>query len=115
MRSRHLRCWKVWARDSRSKGSIWRRSASRAARDLGAVIERFQEAGIEFVHPMREQPWGQCVVRVYDPDRHTVEVSEPIPVFVARFLNQGMSAEQAAERTSIPPEVVQQIVQSVDE
>lgn len=82
--------------------------------DLDAVMERFQEAGIEFVHPMREQPWGQRVVRVYDPDGHIVEVGEPIPVFVARFLSQGMSVEQAAERTSVPVEVVQQIAVSVD-
>jgi hypothetical protein len=79
------------------------------------VVERFQETGVEFVHPLREQPWGQRVVRVYDPDGHIVEVGEPIPVFVARFLGQGMSMEQAAERTSVPVEVVQQIAASAGE
>lgn len=81
--------------------------------DLDGVIERFQGASVEFVHPLREQPWGQRVVRVYDPDRHIIEVGEPIPVFVARFLGQGMSVEQAAERTGVPVEVVQQIAVSV--
>ena len=80
--------------------------------DLDAVIERFQEGGVKFVHPMREQPWGQRVVRIYDPDGHIVEVGEPIPVFVVRFLEQGMSVEQAAARTSVPVEVVQQIAES---
>jgi catechol 2,3-dioxygenase-like lactoylglutathione lyase family enzyme len=84
------------------------------AGDLDAVIERLQGSGVEFVHPLREQPWGQRVVRVYDPDRHIVEVGEPIPVFVARFLSQGMSVEQAAERTGVPVEAVQQIAVSVD-
>ena len=58
---------------------------------------------------MREQPWGQQVVRVRDPDGHIVEVGEPIPVFVARFLAQGMSVDEAAERTSVPADVVRQI------
>jgi catechol 2,3-dioxygenase-like lactoylglutathione lyase family enzyme len=78
--------------------------------DVSGMVKRFEEAGIEFVHPMREQPWGQRVVRVYDPDGHIVEVGEPIPVFVARFLGQGMSVEQVAERTSVPVEAVRQIV-----
>jgi predicted enzyme related to lactoylglutathione lyase len=82
--------------------------------DVNGVVERFEEAGVKFVHPMREQPWGQRVVRVYDPDGHIVEVGEPIPVFVTRFLSQGISVEQAAERTGIPVEAVQQIAASVD-
>ena len=81
--------------------------------DVNGVVKRFEEAAVEFVHPLREQPWGQRVVRVYDPDGHIVEVGEPIPVFVARFLSQGMSVEQVAERTSVPVEVVQQIAASV--
>lgn len=82
--------------------------------DVNGMVERFEEAGIEFVHPMREQPWGQRVVRVYDPDGHIVEVGEPIPVFVMRFLGQGMSVEQVAERTGMPVEVVQQIAQNMN-
>jgi hypothetical protein len=82
--------------------------------DLAAVVERFQEAGVELVHPLREQPWGQRVVRVYDPDRHIIEVGEPMSVVVSRFLDQGMSAEQATERTGMPVEVVQQIAQSMN-
>ena len=78
--------------------------------DVNGVVVRFEEAGIKFVHPMREQPWGQRVVRVYDPDGHIIEVGEPIPVFVTRFLQEGMTVEQAAERTSVPVEVVPAVV-----
>jgi catechol 2,3-dioxygenase-like lactoylglutathione lyase family enzyme len=81
--------------------------------DLDAVVKLFEEAGVAFVHPLREQPWGQRVIRVYDPDGHIVEVGEPIPVFVARFLTQGMSVEQAAERTSVPLETVRQIAETM--
>ena len=77
--------------------------------DLDTVSARLSEAGVQFVHPIREQPWGQRVFRIYDPDGHTVELGEPIPVFIRRFLNQGMSAGKVAERTSMPLEIVRQI------
>jgi catechol 2,3-dioxygenase-like lactoylglutathione lyase family enzyme len=82
--------------------------------DVEGVMQRFGEAGVEFVHPLREQPWGQRVVRIYDPDRHIIEVGEPMSVVVSRLLGQGMSVEQAAERTGMPVEAVQQIAASVD-
>ena len=77
--------------------------------DLDGVMQRFIEAGVKLVHALREQPWGQRVVRVYDPDGHIIEVGEPIPVFVMRLLDQGLSVQQAAERTSVPVEVVRKI------
>ena len=80
--------------------------------DLDAVVKLFEEAGVTFVHPLREQPWGQRVVRVYDPDGHIVEVGEPMWVVVQRFLAQGMSTATVAERTSMPLAVVEQIAQN---
>jgi hypothetical protein len=81
------------------------------ADDLDAVWARLSEAGLQLVHPLREQPWGQRVFRLYDPDGHIVELGEPMPVVILRFLAQGMSAKEVAGRTSMPVEVVQQIAQ----
>jgi hypothetical protein len=61
------------------------------------------------VHPLREHPWGQCVFRVYDPDGHIVEIGEPMPIVIQRFLAQGLSLEAVSEKTSMPLEIVQQI------
>jgi len=83
------------------------------ASDIESVLARFEEAGVEFVHSLREQPWGQRVVRVYDPDRHIVEVGEPMPVVIERFLAQGLSVEQTTERTSMPVEVVQKVAEAM--
>jgi catechol 2,3-dioxygenase-like lactoylglutathione lyase family enzyme len=77
--------------------------------DLDAIWTRLSNASVEVVHPVHEQPWGQRVIRVYDPDGHIVEVGEPMPLVIARFLAQGMAAEEVAERTLMPLEVVQQI------
>ena len=82
--------------------------------DLDAAWTKLSNAGVEVVHPLREQPWGQRVLRVYDPDGHVVELGEPIPVFVHRFLDQEMAAEAVAERTSLPVEVVREIEKTRD-
>lgn len=78
--------------------------------DLQAAWDRLMEAGVRPVHPLREHPWGQCVFRVYDPDGHIVEIGEPMPVVIRRFLAQGMSPEAVAEKTSMPTEIIQQMV-----
>jgi catechol 2,3-dioxygenase-like lactoylglutathione lyase family enzyme len=75
---------------------------------LEAVCERLETAGVVFVHPLREQPWGQRVIRFYDPDRHILEIGEPMPAVIARFLSQGMTAEEIAQRTYMPVGVVRQ-------
>ena len=82
--------------------------------DIHNIWETISSKKIKLVHPLREQPWGQLVFRIYDPDGHIVEVGEPIPVFVSRFLAQGMSVEEVAERTSVPKEAVQKIAENLN-
>lgn len=77
--------------------------------EIQAVWERISSGNIKLVHPLKEQPWGQLVFRIYDPDDHIIEIGEPIAVFVSRFLSSGMSVEEVASRTSVPKEGVQQI------
>lgn len=72
---------------------------------------RFSEAEVELVHPMIEQPWGQRVFRLYDPDSHIVEIGEPLPIVVKRFLDQGMGVEEVAEKTMLPLEAVKKIAE----
>lgn len=68
--------------------------------DLDAVLQRLSDAGVQFVHSVREQPWGQRVFRCYDPDVHIVEIGEPMQAVIRRFLAQGMSEEETARRSS---------------
>jgi hypothetical protein len=60
------------------------------------------------VHEIREYPWGQRDIRIYDPDKHIVEIAEDIGVVIKRFIRQGMSVEEVAECTMFPLEVVKQ-------
>lgn len=79
--------------------------------NLDAFSDRVAEGGAEVIHSVREQPWGQRVLRIADPDGHIVEVAEPMHVVVARFASQGLDADAIAARTSMPLGVVRQILQ----
>ena len=61
---------------------------------------------IRYVHPVIEHRWGQRVVRFYDPDNHIIEVGENIKVVCRRFLDQGMTVEEVAERMDVPIQFV---------
>lgn len=64
--------------------------------------------GLRWVHEIKEYPWGQRDVRIYDPDRHIVEIAENMNTVIKRFLSQGLSVEEIAKRTMFPLEVVKQ-------
>ncbi|WP_349673139.1 VOC family protein [Lacrimispora sp.] len=66
--------------------------------------------GIEFIHKAKEYPWGQRVIRFYDYDKFIVEVAESMASVAKRFLTQGLSVEETAERTMYPVEFVKSLM-----
>ncbi len=79
--------------------------------DLQATYQRLQEAGVEFIHAIREQPWGQRVMRLYDPDGHIVEIGETMEAVVWRFHSQGLTIDQVSQKSSMPREFVERVIQ----
>jgi catechol 2,3-dioxygenase-like lactoylglutathione lyase family enzyme len=65
-----------------------------------------QFSGIIYVHRAKEYPWGQRVIRFYDPDFHIIEVGESMESVFRKFYKQGMSIVEVAARTSHPAEFV---------
>ncbi len=55
-----------------------------------------------YVHPVIEHPWGQRVIRFYDPDHHIIEVGENMETVCKRFLNAGMKVEEITKRMGVP-------------
>ena len=77
--------------------------------DLDKVYaEAIDIPGLQWVHEIKEYPWGQRNIRIYDPDLHIVEIAEDMNTVFKRFFSQGMSAEEIAERTMFPLEAVKQ-------
>ncbi len=64
--------------------------------------ERLQKFDVDYVHPVKEHSWGQRVVRIYDPDKHIIEIGENVKSVCQRFLDSGMTAKQVAERMDVP-------------
>ncbi len=45
--------------------------------DIDACFARLNSR-VQLIHPLVRQVWGQRVFRFYDPDRHAVEIGEPL-------------------------------------
>lgn len=74
--------------------------------EFDSFIEKIEKLDVCYVHPVKEQPWGQRVVRFYDPDGHIIEVGENLKTVCKRFLESGMSPEQVARRMDTSIEFV---------
>lgn len=68
--------------------------------------DTLRKCDVPYVHPVKEHSWGQRVVRFYDPDRHIIEVGENMKAVCKRFIDSGMTPEQAAARMDVPVEYV---------
>jgi len=78
--------------------------------EIEAVEQRLQAARVEFIHPVIEQPWGERVLRVYDPDGHILEIGESLEAAARRFHHNGKTIEWIIEKIGMPREFVEQAV-----
>ena len=67
-------------------------------------LKKFDD--IEYVHQPKKYDWQQRVVRIYDPDKHIIEIGESMGVIAKRYLNQGLSVEETANIIQHPVEFV---------
>ena len=82
---------------------------------IEAFLERLDNStfDIEYLNRCKEHDWGQRVIRLYDPDRHVIEVGEEMEYVARRFLKQGMTAEQTAKKTQLPLSQVEALIENV--
>jgi catechol 2,3-dioxygenase-like lactoylglutathione lyase family enzyme len=81
--------------------------------DIVGTRDSLRELGVRFIHDIVEQPWGQRVLRVYDPDMYIVEVGEPMDIVIKRFISKRMSVEDVAARTSMPLDIVRRVAEQI--
>lgn len=80
--------------------------------NIDNLIERLKSINnIHYIHDLIEHPWGQRVIRVYDPDMHIIEIGESMESVAKRFLSQGFSIEETARLTQHPIEFVEKCLQ----
>lgn len=74
--------------------------------DIDGDAARVKGAGVELLHKVKEYPWGQRVLRFFDPDGNLIELGESMRSVAMRYFAQGMSDEEVAQRTQHPIELV---------
>ncbi len=74
--------------------------------DFVKTLEKHTEVTV--FTALEEAPWGQRTLRLLDPDRHVVEVSESMEAVVKRLLATGMTVEAVSEKAMMPIDFVEQ-------
>ena len=78
--------------------------------DFDAFLKKLElRDDIEYIHPAKKYPWQQRVVRIYDPDKHIIEVGEAMAAIARRYLAEGKSIEETAQIIQHPVEFVQNV------
>lgn len=81
------------------------------AEDFDAFLKTLRTfPEVELVRPPLEHGWGQRVVRLYDPDRHIVEVGEPMSRVAKRFRDGGLTEEGVARRMDVSLEYARELL-----
>ncbi len=73
------------------------------------AIEAFAAAlgeRVRLAHPIQTAPWAQRTIRFYDPDGNLVEVGEAMDAVARRLAADGLSPDEVATRTLMPPAFV---------
>ena len=80
--------------------------------EINEIASKIKSIGLEILHDVKEEPWGQKTFRFFDHDNHIIEIGESMEVFVNRFYLEGMNAIEISERTSVPLETVKSLISS---
>ena len=76
--------------------------------DIDSFVSKLSHfKDLEYIHSLFEHPWGQRVVRFYDPDKHIIEVGENMVMVVRKFIGSGLSVQETAIRMDVPVDYVQ--------
>ncbi|MBT8508554.1 hypothetical protein AZH53_09070 [Methanomicrobiaceae archaeon CYW5] len=78
--------------------------------DLAPCLHAVTCEGLTFLHPVREEPWGQMTFRCFDPDGHLIEVGETVAGFIGRMHREGMSVAAIAEKTGVAEPVIEEVL-----
>ena len=84
---------------------------------MDAFIKRLENwsGEIEYVNRLMEHPWGQRVIRLYDPNGHMIEVGESMEYVARRYLESGMSAEETAWKTQLGIGYVETLMKQMED
>lgn len=71
-------------------------------------VPKLKSKGINLIHDVAEEQWGQHTVRFYDPDGNILELGESMAGFCKRLFRSGLSIPEVSEKTGIPQRKVKE-------
>jgi len=77
--------------------------------DIEQICENLKNEKIEFIHKLREQPWKQLVVRIYDPDKNIVEIGETLERLIYRLYQQNHSSDDISIMTGLDKTFIERL------
>jgi len=86
--------------------SLYKSKAEKLTREL----ERLSKEEVEFIHSIREEPWGQRIFRVFDCDGHILEFAESMESVVFRLDEQGLDVNEIASKSKMPLNFINSIL-----
>lgn len=80
--------------------------------NMDGFIEKLEKSKvvIEYLNKSIDHDWGQRVVRIFDPDRHVIEIGESMEYVARRLIKSGMTAEEVAKKTQMPLSQVEEMI-----
>jgi hypothetical protein len=78
--------------------------------DLDGMYRKAHELKIRIIHEIKTQPWQQRVFRFYDPDHFIIEIAETMDDVIKRLASDNLSIELIAEKTFMPKEAIQALL-----
>lgn len=81
--------------------------------DLHTLQDTLESLNVVFLHKIIEQPWGQRVMRFYDPDKYLIEIGEPLNRVIIRYSDKGWNPREISHKTSMPVEIVENVLNNM--
>jgi predicted enzyme related to lactoylglutathione lyase len=82
--------------------------------DLENLYKKLVDEKTQVIHPIQEQPWGQRVFRLYDPDNHIIEFAESMESVILRLDRQGCNPEEIARKSEMPIEFIKMVLKKIN-
>lgn len=82
--------------------------------NIDYIQEKAKATGLDFIHFIEEQPWGQLVFRVYDYDNHLIEVAENMDNCLQRLSKNNMSIQDIAIKTGYSEDYVKGKISTIN-
>ena len=78
--------------------------------DFDGFMEHLEKQNIEIIDDVAVMPWGQKVIRFYDPDKHIIQVGEDLIVMVKNMKKNGMNIDEITTKTGLEKKMIENML-----